>query len=115
MPGKGAGIKSMILEAGTSVMQKFAPTRKISQHVCAFHFYAHDMTRQVGGPPLHSTPRVRARESPGALLRSSRAGARRLETQRRTTTARAPTTSSGRCGHDAHLLMACTVLHNASF
>ncbi len=52
VPGKGAGIKSMILEAGTSLMQKFAPTKKISQHVCAFHFYVHDMTRQVGGRPL---------------------------------------------------------------
>ncbi|KAK9832660.1 hypothetical protein WJX81_008441 [Elliptochloris bilobata] len=47
VPGKDPGIKSTILEAGTSLLQKFAPTKKISQHVCAFHFYAHDMTRQV--------------------------------------------------------------------
>ena len=45
-------------------------------------------------------------EAPGALLRYS-TGARCAETQRRTTTARAPMTSSGRCGHDAHLDMAC--------
>ena len=48
VPGKEPGIKSRVLEMGTSLLQKFAPTKKISQHVCAFHFYAHDMTRQVG-------------------------------------------------------------------
>ncbi len=48
VPGKDPGITSKILEMGTSLLQKFAPTKKISQHVCAFHFYAHDMTRQVG-------------------------------------------------------------------
>ena len=48
VPGKDPGIKSRVLEVGTSLLQKFAPTKKISQHVCAFHFYAHDMTRQVG-------------------------------------------------------------------
>ena len=48
VPGKDPGIKSRVLEMGTSLLQKFAPTKKISQHVCAFHFYAHDMTRQVG-------------------------------------------------------------------
>lgn len=48
VPGKDPGIKSRVLEMGTSLLQKFAPTKKISQHVCAFHCYAHDMTRQVG-------------------------------------------------------------------
>ena len=57
VPGKATGLKSTLLEAGTSLLQKFAPTKKISQHVCAFHFYAHDMTRQVG--ELHFVSLVR--------------------------------------------------------
>ena len=37
-----------LLNVGTSVLENFSPVNKICQHVCAFHFYAHDMTRQVG-------------------------------------------------------------------
>lgn len=32
---------------GMSMAGKFAPVNRIHEHLCAFHFYAHDMTRQV--------------------------------------------------------------------
>ncbi|XP_059457576.1 oil body-associated protein 1A-like [Corylus avellana] len=35
------------LETATATIQNFAPINKIHQHLCAFHFYAYDMTRQV--------------------------------------------------------------------
>jgi hypothetical protein len=47
LPGESKGIKSQALEAAEVVVQRFAPINSIHQHVCAFHFYAHDMTRQV--------------------------------------------------------------------
>ncbi|KAM7280164.1 hypothetical protein ACFE04_007298 [Oxalis oulophora] len=36
-----------VLETATSAIQSFGPLKKIHQHLCAFHFYGHDMTRQV--------------------------------------------------------------------
>ena len=34
-------------EAATGLTQSFAPIKQICTHVCAFHCYAHDTTRQV--------------------------------------------------------------------
>ncbi|XP_027337584.1 oil body-associated protein 1A [Abrus precatorius] len=36
-----------LLETTTAAIQNFAPINNIHQHLCAFHFYSHDMTRQV--------------------------------------------------------------------
>eukprot|EP00258_Populus_trichocarpa_P024294 XP_024440313.1 LOW QUALITY PROTEIN: oil body-associated protein 1A [Populus trichocarpa] len=36
-----------LLETATAAVQSFGPAKKIHQHLCAFHFYSHDMTRQV--------------------------------------------------------------------
>ncbi|GAB2267192.1 Oil body-associated protein 1A [Dionaea muscipula] len=36
-----------MVETATAAVQKFGPINNIHQHLCAFHYYAHDMTRQV--------------------------------------------------------------------
>ncbi|CAI2162407.1 7453_t:CDS:2 [Funneliformis geosporum] len=36
-----------LLEAASAVGQNFDPVNKIHEHVCGFHFYSHDMSRQV--------------------------------------------------------------------
>ena len=47
VPGHDISIKQKVLNVGTSMLESFGPVKKICQHVCAFHFYAHDMSRQV--------------------------------------------------------------------
>lgn len=54
VPGEGTSLTSKVLNLGMAATEKFAPLKKICQHVCAFHFYAHDMSRQVRGPSLPS-------------------------------------------------------------
>jgi hypothetical protein len=40
-------VKSKLLDAGMGLAQSHKPLSNICQHVCAFHCYAHDGTRQV--------------------------------------------------------------------
>ncbi|XP_020975912.1 oil body-associated protein 1A [Arachis ipaensis] len=47
VPGEPTGSGTSLLETATAAIQAFAPVNKIHQHLCAFHFYSHDMTRQV--------------------------------------------------------------------
>lgn len=47
VPGEPTQAGTAILETATAAIQGFGPVNKIHQHLCAFHFYAHDMTRQV--------------------------------------------------------------------
>lgn len=47
VPGEPTKTATSMLETATATVQKFAPVNKIHQHLCAFHFYGHDMTRQV--------------------------------------------------------------------
>lgn len=47
IPGKDKSMGDVVLEQAEGVIQKFSPFSRIHQHVCGFHFYAHDMTRQV--------------------------------------------------------------------
>ncbi|XP_050365149.1 oil body-associated protein 1A-like [Argentina anserina] len=47
VPGEPTKTGIAILETATAAIQGFGPVNKIHQHLCAFHFYAHDMTRQV--------------------------------------------------------------------
>lgn len=35
------------LDVGRDLLQSFAPLKAVHEHVCAWHFYAHDMGRQV--------------------------------------------------------------------
>lgn len=46
-PGQPTSIGQKVLNTATSALQSFKPLNKICQHVCAFHCYAHDTTRQV--------------------------------------------------------------------
>ncbi|KAK1429004.1 hypothetical protein QVD17_11203 [Tagetes erecta] len=47
VPGEKTKISTSIVDTASSTIQTFAPTKKIHQHLCVFHFYADDMTRQV--------------------------------------------------------------------
>ncbi|GER27857.1 hypothetical protein STAS_03591 [Striga asiatica] len=47
IPGEPTKTSTALLEKGTAAIQSFGPVNKIHQHLCAFHFYGHDMTRQV--------------------------------------------------------------------
>ncbi|XP_073046671.1 oil body-associated protein 1A-like [Primulina eburnea] len=47
VPGEPTQTSTALLEKATAAIQGFGPVNKIHQHLCAFHFYAHDMTRQV--------------------------------------------------------------------
>ncbi|CAG8544022.1 681_t:CDS:2 [Ambispora leptoticha] len=40
-------IGTKVLKAVTGATQNFKPLSNIHEHVCGFHFYAHDMTRQL--------------------------------------------------------------------
>lgn len=46
-PGSPLTAKSRILETGASMVQDFAPVKRICAHLNAFHVYASDPTRCV--------------------------------------------------------------------
>lgn len=50
VPGGEKSTKTSAIEAGTSLFQSFRPINAIHTHLCAFHFYSHDVKRQV---PAH--------------------------------------------------------------
>ncbi|KAG2721003.1 hypothetical protein I3843_02G048900 [Carya illinoinensis] len=47
VPGEPTKTGTAFLETATATIQSFAPINQIHQHLCAFHFYSYDMTRQV--------------------------------------------------------------------
>ncbi|DBA92002.1 TPA: hypothetical protein ACH3X2_003891 [Trebouxia sp. C0005] len=47
IPGQPQSLQGKVLEAAEGAIQQFSPFSRIHQHVCGFHFYAHDITRQV--------------------------------------------------------------------
>ncbi|KAL5703239.1 Oil body-associated protein 1A [Ranunculus cassubicifolius] len=47
IPGEPTPTSISLIEKASAAVQNFAPINKIHQHLCAFHFYADDMTRQV--------------------------------------------------------------------
>ncbi|KAK9072496.1 hypothetical protein SSX86_008930 [Deinandra increscens subsp. villosa] len=47
VPGEKTKIGTSLVDTAASAIQSFGPTKQIHQHLCAFHFYADDMTRQV--------------------------------------------------------------------
>ncbi|KAF7837069.1 oil body-associated protein 1A-like [Senna tora] len=47
VPGEATTTGTSLLETATSAIQGFHPLGKIHQHLCAFHFYSYDMSRQV--------------------------------------------------------------------
>jgi len=46
-PGDPLSTKSKVIDTASGVTQYFELLRRICEHVCGFHLYAHDMTRQV--------------------------------------------------------------------
>ncbi|KAG9447445.1 hypothetical protein H6P81_013573 [Aristolochia fimbriata] len=47
VPGEPVQTGLAMLETATGAIQSFVPVKSIHQHLCAFHFYGDDMTRQV--------------------------------------------------------------------
>lgn len=47
VPGEPTHTGTALVETATAAIQGFGPINQIHQHLCAFHFYSHDMTRQV--------------------------------------------------------------------
>lgn len=47
VPGEKTKIGTSLVDSAAAAIQTFGPTKSIHQHLCAFHFYADDMTRQV--------------------------------------------------------------------
>ncbi|GMH20257.1 hypothetical protein Nepgr_022098 [Nepenthes gracilis] len=47
VPGDKTGTATSVVETAAAAVQKFGPINNMHQHLCAFHFYAHDMKRQV--------------------------------------------------------------------
>jgi len=47
VPGEPKKTTTTLREKATAAIQGFGPVNKIQQRLCAFHFYAHDMTRQL--------------------------------------------------------------------
>ncbi|XP_051121843.1 oil body-associated protein 1A-like [Andrographis paniculata] len=47
VPGEPTKTSTALVEKATATIQGFGAVNKIHQHLCAFHFYADDMTRQV--------------------------------------------------------------------
>ena len=46
-PGKPLSVGQQILDKGAQMLQSFKPINQMSQHVCTFALYSHDMTRQI--------------------------------------------------------------------
>ncbi|KAL4855172.1 Oil body-associated protein 1A [Chlorella vulgaris] len=49
VPGEPVGLKLKALDVGRDLLQSFQPLNSVHEHVCAWHFYAHDMSRQKCG------------------------------------------------------------------
>ncbi|KAJ4955040.1 hypothetical protein NE237_011823 [Protea cynaroides] len=47
IPGEPTNTGTALTDTAASVIQSFDPINKIHQHLCAFHYYGYDMTRQV--------------------------------------------------------------------
>ncbi|CAN7065101.1 unnamed protein product [Brassica rapa subsp. trilocularis] len=47
VPGEPTKMGTSMVDSAAAAVQSFTPINQIHQHLCAFHFYAYDMTRQV--------------------------------------------------------------------
>jgi Protein of unknown function (DUF1264) len=47
IPGAPVALDTKVLDIGRNLLENFTPLKQIHEHVCGFHMYAHDMTRQV--------------------------------------------------------------------
>lgn len=55
-------LNAKILDVGRDLLQSFAPLQGVHEHVCGFHFYAHDVTRQVEAHHYCSHPTEEMRQ-----------------------------------------------------
>lgn len=46
-PGKPMTLHQHMVDKGAQIMQSLKPIKEISEHVCTFAFYSHDMSRQI--------------------------------------------------------------------
>lgn len=46
-PGKSMSIGQHVIDKGAQLMQSFKPIKHMTQHVCTFAMYSHDITRQI--------------------------------------------------------------------
>lgn len=46
-PGNPMTITHSVIDKGAEMMQSLNPIKQMSQHVCSFACYSHDMTRQI--------------------------------------------------------------------
>uniref|UniRef100_A0A7N0T9I5 Oil body-associated protein 1A n=1 Tax=Kalanchoe fedtschenkoi TaxID=63787 RepID=A0A7N0T9I5_KALFE len=47
VPGEPTKMSTSLVDTASAAIQGFGPINRIHQHLCAFHFYGDDMTRQV--------------------------------------------------------------------
>ncbi|KND00775.1 uncharacterized protein SPPG_03888 [Spizellomyces punctatus DAOM BR117] len=47
VPGEEPSLETTAMGLGAKAVQSFTPLEQICRHLCGFHVYAHDMTRQV--------------------------------------------------------------------
>lgn len=46
-PGKSMSVEQQVLDKGAQMLQSLTPIKQISQHVCTFAIYSHEMNRQI--------------------------------------------------------------------
>ncbi|KAK3023495.1 hypothetical protein RJ639_045082 [Escallonia herrerae] len=46
-PGKPMSVEQTVMDKGAQMLQSLKPVKQMSQHVCSFALYSHDMTRQI--------------------------------------------------------------------
>lgn len=46
-PGKPMSTEQHMLDKGAQMLQSLKPIKQMSQHVCTFALYSHDMNRQI--------------------------------------------------------------------
>ncbi|KAJ8422629.1 hypothetical protein Cgig2_001138 [Carnegiea gigantea] len=46
-PGEPMSLKEKMIDEGAEIMQPLKPVKQLSQHVCTFAIYSHDMHRQI--------------------------------------------------------------------
>ena len=47
LPGQPMTMGQHMIDKGAQILQSLKPVKQMSQHVCTFALYSHDMTRQI--------------------------------------------------------------------
>ncbi|KAL4534574.1 hypothetical protein Ndes2526A_g05462 [Nannochloris sp. 'desiccata'] len=62
IPGAPVALDTKLLDVGRDILEKFVPIKQVHEHVCGFHYYAHDMSRQVTAHHYCSHPTEELRQ-----------------------------------------------------